>query len=128
MTVTDHHLNMSGYLPNSGIVIRSNNTNLGHFTRKELASKSCSMDSMGRLWCDILDINSFLLKHPPFSIQFKKALSPFYSKGVSGIKPYKLIIDKIQLLVDMVLLNPNVSENSIIIDNCKWTNYLLFYR
>ena len=68
--VIDQFHNMTGYLPNVS------NT-LGHAARKTMSAGSTNIHLMGHLWCDIIDIDSLLLKHTPFSIQLNKQIPAF---------------------------------------------------
>ena len=111
LQMQDQYLTSAGFTPDHGIhMSKEPKYNLNFIARKNIAAKSQSMELMGKLWCDILDIDSFLLKNTPLSIQLKKSNSKFHIDAIDPSKQYDFVIDKMYLLVDMVLPDPNLSS------------------
>lgn len=69
---------------------------------------------MGHLWCDILDLDSHLLKNTPFSLQLEKSSSPtryIDAEPIEGtIISYDFFIDDMYILVDMALPSAELSS------------------
>ena len=78
-------------------------TNLA--TRKVMAAESSNIHLMGHWWCDIIAIDSFLLKFTPFSIQLEMA-NPSFDIETTTSRNYNFVINKIQFILDMVLPTP----------------------
>ena len=103
MAVNNRRMIMTGFIPDddSG----------GIQTVRALAtseSKECIF--MGKVLTDILDIDSFLLKNTPLTIQFEKSDADFYvCSGEDEIK-YKFVIKDIEIHVETIKPHPQLTD------------------
>ena len=103
ITDNNRRMLMTGFLPSDGSTGRLN-------LRQQLVSKSQDTMYMGKIFADILNIDSFMLKNTPLTLQLAKSQSDFYTCAQDETKKFKFVITEIDLHIDSLRPNPKLSE------------------
>ena len=103
MTDNNRRIIMTGFIPDDGSEDRNT-------IRKLFVSESRECVLMGKVLTDILDIDSFLLKNTPLTIQFEKSDADFYVCSSDDENEYKFVIKDIELHVQTIKPNPQLTE------------------
>ena len=101
---------MTGFVPDDGLKVEGTTTTVSLTVRQSYVKESKSVIFMGKMFTDILNIDSYLLKNTPLSIQLTKAPADFYVCAKDETKSYNFVIKDIQLHVDMIKPNPKLSD------------------
>ena len=96
-----------GYTPDSGI-ITPDGKKVNFQERIVMCAESKVLHFMGNLECGLVNMNSFLLKNTPFSIELEKSDSSFIIDTTQANK-YDFFIQEIALFCDMILPNPDLT-------------------
>ena len=94
---------MSGYIPDDGSTGRAS-------IRQSLVKGSQETMFMGKIYADILSIDSFLLKNTPLSLQLVKAHQNFYTCAEDESKDYNFVIKQIEIHIDRIHPNPKLTD------------------
>lgn len=108
MSNNDITSRLSGFFPDAGIKVAGESFNFK--IRQEIADGSKVIEMMSNPWCDILNIDSYLLKNTPLSIQLHRSDAKFYIEAADASKKYTFNIEKIRLYLDTILPNPSLTQ------------------
>ena len=102
MTDNSRRMMMTGLVPDDGSDGRTK-------IRKDLVSKSNMVMFMGKIFADILNIDSYLLKNTPLTLQLVKSHADFYSCAEDDAKDYNFVIHEINLSITTIMPNMKLS-------------------
>ena len=112
----DQSLNSMVFIPNNGITIKVPGTEdteyMSYAARKALCKNSKPVYLFGPLFADLLDMNSFLPKNVPVSIQMEKnKITRYMEATITEGREFDFFISDISIYVDLVLPPQALSQS-----------------
>ena len=98
ITDNSRRMMMTGFVPDDGSDGRT-------MIRRLLVSDSKETMFMGKIFADILNIDSYMIKNTPLSLQMVKSHSDFYTCAENNTKKYNFVIKEITIHINTIKPN-----------------------